>query len=252
MAMRTPQVRARRPSRPAARLHLRRHQPRDLSPAAPAATRLGRKQAGRGLRPAGAPEAAFSATSYFRLHSLRPAAANQSLCWPAVRPCFRHSSTRMLSPGRSSEMLAAATSSRPAVTRRAYECGGVDADGDGIVTAGERRRQARARPRSSRSKVVDRQRDEGNGRATAGCQKLPTRATDCNYAPRCPLKLADCYRLPPSVLRHPSSTSHLPTRTPPARSPAAATTARHRCISPPTHCDHCSTIVAARPRRTYK
>ena len=56
-------------------------------------------------------------------------------------------------------MLAAATSSRPAVTRRAYECGGVDADGDGIVTAGERRRQARARPRSFRSKVVDRQRD---------------------------------------------------------------------------------------------
>ena len=30
-------------------------------------------------------------------------------------------------------MLAAATSSRPAVTRRAYECGGVDVDGDGIV-----------------------------------------------------------------------------------------------------------------------
>ena len=43
-------------------------------------------------------------------------------------------------------MLAAATSSRPAVTRRAYECGGVDADGDGIVTAG---RQARARPKFS-------------------------------------------------------------------------------------------------------
>ena len=227
MAMRTPQVRARRPSRPAARLHLRRHQPRDLSPAAPAATRLGRKQAGRGLRPAGAPEAAFSATSYFRLHSLRPAAANQSLCWPAVRPCFRHSSTRMLSPGRSSEMLAAATSSRPAVTRRAYECGGVDADGDGIVTAGERRRQARARPRSSRSKVVDRQRDGGNGRATAA-----TRATDCNYAPRCPLKLADCYRLPPSVLRHPSSFFHVAsTYTHATRSLACR--CHHR--SPPLH-----------------
>jgi hypothetical protein len=30
-------------------------------------------------------------------------------------------------------MLAAATSSRPAVTRRAYECGGADVDGDGII-----------------------------------------------------------------------------------------------------------------------
>ena len=31
-------------------------------------------------------------------------------------------------------MLAAATSSRPAVTRRAYECGGVDTDVESIVT----------------------------------------------------------------------------------------------------------------------
>ena len=31
-------------------------------------------------------------------------------------------------------MLAAATSSRPAVTRRAYECGAVDTDVESIVT----------------------------------------------------------------------------------------------------------------------
>ena len=227
MAMRTPQVRARRPSRPAARLHLRRHQPRDLSPAVPAATRLGRKQAGRGLRPAGAPEAAFSATSYFRLHSLRPAAANQSLCWPAVRPCFRHSSTRMLSPGRSSEMLAAATSSRPAVTRRAYECGGVDADGDGIVTADGSGADGRRETTSSL---------EG-GRQTTRCQGNGFLATDCNYAPRCPFKLqivTDGLRpycatlLPRRIYTH--ATRSLACRCH-HRSPPLATAASHRPLT---------------------
>ena len=56
-------------------------------------------------------------------------------------------------------MLAAATSSRPAVTRRAYECGGVDADGDGIVTADGRAPTGAALDHQVRSKVVDRQRD---------------------------------------------------------------------------------------------
>ena len=147
MATRTPQAGARRPSRPAARLHPRRRPPRDLSPAEPAAARLGRKQGGRSLRPAGAPEAGFSAMPCLR-RAQNSASGGLPVAFragQAVWLCFQHSCTRMVSPGRSSAMLAAATSSRPAVTRRAYECGGADTDVESIATDSPAMRSGTAR-----------------------------------------------------------------------------------------------------------